>query len=482
MNWMDLPWLEGAVLLPMIGALVVGRVRNSDSARSLALMFSGAAFFAAVVAWQQFADGGAEPANLLERMLGYRWLALDNLSAPLLPLAALLFVLTAIATLRTKIRRYSFAWNLLSETLVLAALASTHAWLTVALLSLHTLPPLVELRERRKPVRAYVLHMGLFIALMVLGQSLITAEGPREVHSLMAVLPLAVAIFIRCGVAPFHCWITDLFEHSSFGTALLFVTPMLGELAAVRLLIPIAPDSILRTMGWLSLVTAVYASGMALVQKEARRFFCYIFLSHSALVLVGLETVSSLGTTGALCVWLSAGLSLGGFGLTLRALEARHGRLSLNRYHGAYENTPILAINFFLTGMASVGFPGTFGFIGTEMLVDGVVTTYAYVGVAVVVAAAVNGIAVLQAYFVLFTGRRPATTVPLAVSGREWFAVLAILLLIIGGGLLPQPSVESRYIAAEKLLQKRKTLSSHDTLSHALTTPMAPVATVSSER
>ena len=67
--------------------------------------------------------------------------------------------------------------------------------------------------------------------------------------------------------------------------------------------------------------------GMALVQREGRRFFCYVFLSHSALVLVGVDTIARSpsgradpdGLTGGLCVWLSVGLALAGFGLTLRA-------------------------------------------------------------------------------------------------------------------------------------------------------------------
>src|SRR5262249_50020072 len=156
-------------------------------------------------------------------------------------------------------------------------------------------------------------------------------------------------------------------------TALLFVTPLTGAYLAVRLVLPVAPDWMLRSIGLLSITTAVYAAGMALIQKEARRFFCYIFLSHSALVLVGMETATRLGLTGALCVWLSVGLALSGFGLTLRALEARHGRLGLTSFRGIYEHTPALAICFLLTGLASVGFPGTFGFIGMEMLVDATV-------------------------------------------------------------------------------------------------------------
>ncbi len=112
---------------------------------------------------------------------------------------------------------------------------------------------------------------------------------------------------------------------------------------------------------------------MATIQREARRFFAYLFLSHASLVLVGLELHTELSLTGSLCLWFSVILSLGGFGLTLRALEARFGRLSLTDYHGLYEHSPTLAVCFLLTGLASVGFPGTLGFISTELLVDSAV-------------------------------------------------------------------------------------------------------------
>ena len=42
---------------------------------------------------------------------------------------------------------------------------------------------------------------------------------------------------------------TDWFEHASFGNALLFVTPLTGVYAAVRLVLPIAPDWVLQGIG-----------------------------------------------------------------------------------------------------------------------------------------------------------------------------------------------------------------------------------------
>jgi NADH-quinone oxidoreductase subunit M len=250
--------------------------------------------------------------------------------------------------------------------------------------------------------------------------------------------------------------VTDLFDKASFGTALLFAVPLPGVYAAVRLVLPVAPEWALQGLGVVSLVTAVYTAGLAVVQTEARRFFAFLFLSHASLVLVGLELHTPIALTGALALWLSVALSLTGLGLTLRALEARFGRVSLDRFHGLYDHAPALAVCFLLTGLASVGFPGTLGFVAAELLVDGAVGANLYVGVAVVLAAAVNGIAVVRAYFLLFTGGRHLSSVPLGITRRERVAVLTLAALILGGGLAPQPGVASRHRAAEAVLGDRE--------------------------
>jgi NADH-quinone oxidoreductase subunit M len=206
---------------------------------------------------------------------------------------------------------------------------------------------------------------------------------------------------------------------------------------------------------------------MSLVQRDARRFFCYLFLSHSSLVLVGLEGVTPISLTGAICVWLSVSLALGGLGLTFRALEARLGRLSLADYQGLYEHTPNLAMCFGLTGLASVGFPGAFGFVGMELLVDGAVSAYPYVGVVVVLVAALNGIAVVRSFFLLFTGTRYFSAVSLQIRVRERYAVLALAALILIGGLFPQPVVTSCNRAAEMIQHERLALSEGDVLTAA---------------
>jgi NADH-quinone oxidoreductase subunit M len=338
----------------------------------------------------------------------------------------------------------------------LATLSCREPWGIILLAALQVIPPLIELQRRGNNARVFAIHMLLFVGLLVGGWATIDAEGAIADHSIWAIAMLIGAALIRSGSVPVHCWMMDLFENAAFATSLLYVTPMVGAYIAVRMVLPVSPDWALRSIAVVSLITAVYAAGMALVQRDARRFFAYLFLSNSSLVLVGLEVATPIGLTGGLCVWLSVGMSLAGFGLTLRALESRTGPLSLQEYHGLYEQMPALAAFFLLTGLASVGFPGTVGFVAAELLVESAVSVYPLMGTLVVIAGALNGIAVLHAYFRLFTGNEHRAGVSLSVRWPERMAVLALTALIIGGGLIPQPGVKSRYHAAIELIARRK--------------------------
>lgn len=462
MSELHFPWLECSILLPLLGSIACGMLRDAVTAQRVAVLFGGLTLCCAVGEWLDFSTIGTFEAHDHWDLI--RWIfhrdifVVDELSAPLLPLAALLYLMTTLSTLRTKLGRFSFAFTLLSEAIVLATLSCHSPWILIALLSLATVPVWLELRRRGASTRIFTVHMGLYILLLVIGWYLVDDSDGQPRASLLSASLLTIAVLLRAGVAPLHCWMTDLFEHATLGTALLFVAPMTGAYAVMHLVFPVAPGWAMQSIAVLSLTTAVYAAGMATIQTDARRFFCYLFLSHASLVLSGLEIVNTIGLSGALCVWISVGLSLGGFGLTLRSVEARIGRLSLDRYHGLYEHTPTLAGMFLLTGLASIGFPGTIGFVGMELLVEGTAGVYPLVGLAVVVASALNSIAILRAYFRIFTGRSFQTSVTLKSRASERFAVLVLTVLVLGGGLWPQPGVASRYHAAEALMKLRRPL------------------------
>jgi NADH-quinone oxidoreductase subunit M len=461
MMQLHLPWLELAVLTPLVGALVSSVFKDAEKTRLTAIAFSGLALLLAFGAWEDFNTLKVYEAHdrwdVVSPVLGPDAMVVDELNAPLLNLTALMFFLTPLATLRTKLKRFPFRMNLLSEFLMLATLACRNPWYLIVLMALQTVPLIWEIRSRGKSARGFIIHMAVFIGLLATGWAILGSEDAQQPHSILAISLITVAVLIRSGCAPLHCWVTDLFEKATLGSSLLYVSPMVGAYAAVRMVLPIAPDWALRVIALASLFTAVYSAGMALVQTETRRFFCYLLLSNASLVLVGLEVVTPIGLTGALCTWLAVALSLTGFGLTLRAIESRVGRLSLRDFHGLYQQMPMLATFFLLTGLAIVGFPGTVGFAGIELIVEGAVEVFPYVGAAVVIAAALNGIAIMRVYFRLFTGTEYQSTFSMRARWPETVAVLVLSFLIIGGGIFPQPGVQSRYHAAKEIMAHRDT-------------------------
>ena len=93
-----------------------------------------------------------------------------------MPAVALLHFLTALATARTHMRRFSFSWSLAAEAIRLATFSCKEPWVLIGLLAVSTIPPYVELRNRGRPTRVYVLHMALFVGLLVLGWAAVEAE------------------------------------------------------------------------------------------------------------------------------------------------------------------------------------------------------------------------------------------------------------------------------------------------------------------
>jgi NADH-quinone oxidoreductase subunit M len=473
MTELHLPWLELAIVTPAIGALLIGRLRDPEIVWKRAMIATGATLILTICAWRDFDALQTVEAhdrwNAVAMLFGDNAIVIDEISAPLITLTALLYFVVMLATLKTKVRRFPFSLTLVSLALVLALLSCRAPWGIIGLLAAQLFPLWLELRARGRSTRVFTFHMLLFLGLLLAGWTMIERQGLSSGANTVAIGMLAAAVLIRSGVVPTHCWMTDLFENATLGTALLFVTPMSGAYTAVRLVLPIAPDWALHGIAILSLVTAVYAAGMALVQNEARRLFCFLFLSNASLVLVGLEVANATSLTGGLAIWLSVGISMVGLGLTLRAVEARRGRVSLAEYHGLYEHMPSLAVFFLLTGLASIGFPGTVGFVGGELLVEGAVQLAPLVGIIVVFVAALNGIACMRAYFRLFTGTVHTSSVSLEARWPEKVAVLTMTVLILGGGLFPQPGVSSRYRAAlEILAQRRETKMNEDATEPAV--------------
>jgi NADH-quinone oxidoreductase subunit M len=452
MNLFALPWLELSLAVGLVGSACVCLVRDAVAAFRWCVAFAAVSLGCVSIAALAFFLGHAPHPNWgVWDWAGRRLLAVDELNAPLLPVVALLQLLTILTTARTKMIRFSFAGALVGGGVRLAAFACVVPWLLVLLLALDAALPVLEIRRRGGSGRLSAIHAALFVGLLVAGW---WCTAGATFPAAGAVL-LLVAAAVRTGLIPAQVWVTDVFESGSFGTAMLFTAPLAAGWVIVRLAFPLAPGWAVESFGVVALVTAAYTAGVGVIQTDARRFFACLCVSHTSLVLVGFGLQTPIAVTGSLVMWMSAAVSLTGLGLTLRAVEARVGPLSLTEFRGLYGQAPALAVCFLMTGLAAVGFPGTSGFVAIELLVDEAVGSHEAVGLVVVLTSAVNGIGVVRAYLLLFTGRRHMTGVSLGITLRERIAVVTVVALILAGGVFPQAYIESRHRAAQVILRWR---------------------------
>ena len=390
----------------------------------------------------------------------------DALSSALLPFAAGLWLLTAAVTPRASLDRGGLRRTALATLLTLmsfmteSAIALLVLWIASVWTFLSAIADPVHSHQRRV-VAAY---MGLATVLFAAGVGLMV--WPRAHGTCLdaaGMWLIVAAALIRKGIFPFHAWVPEVFDHGRLGPAILFTAPQLGAYVTVVLIVPRVGPEVLRLVAIMALCTAVYGAALALVQNSARRACGYLFVSQSALIMAGLDGTSVSALAGGLLLWLSAGVAFAGLARCVLVLESRRGRLDLGTYHGGYDRMRVLAISFLAMGLACTGFPGTLGFAGQELLVDGAVDAFPILGFAVVIASALTGLAVLRMYFALFCGKRDTladTGIQLGLTRREAWTFTLVVITLVGLGLVPRPIVDSRFTASEEILRARATRAS----------------------
>lgn len=448
-------WLAAVAAPP---AAAIAAFAAGLRGRRLYLLASVAASVLAVVSAAPLAShlrlGPGGGAAVLE-LAGLNGHPLWPLPLVLVPFAALLWLLTVLVTPTAHLDEGSVARSAGVCLLTMAAFVTWSPWLLVLLwagtaaayLGGHTAP---RFARARKVATAY---MGLSTVLLAAG-ALVAAAGEGRAVTLASVGLVMAAAMIREGIFPFHAWIPEVFDRGRVGPATMFCAPQLGTYVALVVASPAAPAGLLRAVAVLALVTTLYAALLALHQEDARRACGYLYVSQSSLVIAGLDMPGREALVGAMILLVSSGLALAGLSRCVLVLEARRGRLSLKKYHGGYERMSVLAICFLVLGLAITGFPATLGFLGSEMLVRGAVESFPSLGLSVVAAGALTGIAVLRMYFSLFCGRRDSGA-HLKLLRSEGFGFAVAALLLIGFGLAPGGLVRLLDRAGAAALERR---------------------------
>lgn len=269
----------------------------------------------------------------------------------------------------------------------------------------------------------------------------------------LALALLIAAVVLRKGLFPFHAWVIAEFEHGALMPTALIFNGHLGALLICRIStseLPHYATRALTLLGDVGLITALIASIRCFAERKPRRILALICVSQAAFILGGLATSNIEGITGALLHWLvvsaaSTGLIAIVRCLEVRVLDARDPKESL----GLAVKAPRMAAFFLICGLALIGLPGTLAYCAEDLLFQGALQSHPFLGLALPVATAFNGINLVRLFGILFLGVLPkdVADVPDALPRERW-PLAACVVFLIFGGLCPSKILPWRSDAA----------------------------------
>jgi NADH-quinone oxidoreductase subunit M len=256
-----------------------------------------------------------------------------------------------------------------------------------------------DVRPTQRVARLFAIYQAPSVVAVGVGAVLIQ-QGQVDAGLVLIV----VGVAIREAVIPLHSWFAPFVQYAPMGLVVAFFAPQLGVYAHLELVQGELPSQLAHGVATLGAATAVIAAALGVVQTNARRALAFLVMSQTGLVAFGLGTNSNVAQLGALLTWQVLGVATAGFSMTLASLEARRGELSMRVPAGSFTRTPRMAVAFLFMGFASVGLPLTLGFVAEDLLVQGSVEELPALGLALIVATALNGVSVMRAFFTLFSG------------------------------------------------------------------------------
>ncbi len=188
---------------------------------------------------------------------------------------------------------------------------------------------------------------------------------------------LWVAFFVSFAVKvpmwPVHTWLPDAHvEAPTAGSVILAgVLLKMGGYGFLRFSLPMFPEAcyyFANTIFALSIIAVVYTSLVALVQKDMKKLIAYSSIAHMGLVTFGTFTFVQEGLQGAVFQMISHGLVSAALFLCVGVVYDRLHTRDIDRYGGLVKRMPLYAFSFMIFTLASVGLPGTTGFVG-EILI-----------------------------------------------------------------------------------------------------------------
>jgi NADH-quinone oxidoreductase subunit M len=495
-----MPILSILIVLPVIGALVVGLLprRRPELVYPVALTMSIPPLVAALYVLWNFAvgDGGFQFDEhvVLVELFGISWsLAVDGISLFMVVLTAFLFPLSIAASrsITEQVKTY-MVLILILETGVLGVFLSLDLFVFFAFFEIVLVPMYMLISMWGSENRAYAaLKFVLFtavgsafllvsiIALAVMtGNQMGTFTNFDYRNMLQADLSSSaqLALFLGFGIAfaikvplfPFHTWLPDAHTEAPTAGSVILAGVLLkmgiyGFLRFNLTLFPEASVDLAVPLAVLAVIGIVYGAAVAIVQPDIKRLVAYSSVSHMGFVILGIFALTTQGLTGSVVTMISHGLTTGALFLLIGMIYERTHTRKISDYGGLAKIMPVYSGIFLFAVFASAGLPGLSGFVGEFTILIGSYLTLP--GLTIVAASGVilAAIYLLWAYERVFTG--PVTNSKLDglkdLGFRELMIMAPLVVLIIGLGVYPKPVFERIEPSVGIILERIEATTDH---------------------
>jgi NADH-quinone oxidoreductase subunit M len=466
------PILSLVTFLPVIGALFVLVIRGEDETalrnmRWTALFTTIITFVLSLSLWIDFDRSQAgfqflEQRAWLGAFASYR-LGVDGISMPFVILTTFLMPLCIIASwgVKYRVKEYMIAFLFL-ETMMVGVFVSLDIFLFYLFFEGGLIPMFLIIGIWGGPRRVYAsfkffLYTLLGSVLMLLAMfAMYWQAGTTDIPTLLqqANFPVQMQMWlwlaffasfaVKLPMWPVHTWLPDAHVEAPTAGSVVLAAILLkmGGYGFLRFSLPMFPEAsefFAPLVFALSVVAIVYTSLVALAQEDMKKLIAYSSVAHMGFVTIGIFTMTRQGIDGALFQMISHGLVSGALFLCVGVVYDRMHSREIATYGGLVHRMPVYAAVFMLFTMASVGLPGTSGFVGEFLVMVGAFQASTWL------AALITAGIILGAAYMLWLYRRvifgPLVKEELKgildLSPREVAVFAPLVLLVLWMGLYP---------------------------------------------
>lgn len=397
--------LTTTIFLPLLGVIFILLVPKQNpqferNIKNVALLTSLTTFILSLLLWHGFdvSYKGFQFYHVIDWLpsLGIKYaVGVDGISLFFILLSTFLIPICVIAswkTIKTYVREYMISFLLL-EIMMVGMFAALDLVLFYLFFEAVLIPMFIIIgvwggQRRVYAAFKFFLYTLLGSVLMLLAIIAIYAQmGTTSIPELMTKsfpydlqIYLWLAFFasfaVKVPMWPVHTWLPDAHvEAPTAGSVILAgVLLKMGAYGFLRFSLPLFPyatEVFTPFVYTLSIIAIIYTSLVALAQEDMKKLIAYSSVAHMGFVTLGIFTLTQQGVQGAIFQMLSHGIVSAALFLCVGVVYDRIHSRQISYYGGLVERMPLYAIAFMIFTLASIGLPGTSGFVGEFLVLLG---------------------------------------------------------------------------------------------------------------